>query len=1501
MSRPNPIANALFPFLALAFACALAACTAGTDTTLPDPISDTGITDTGDEAITDPSDDPVADTGDQIDTGIDGDQGGEDAADAADTADTPSLEPRCNGRAVETYDEGNSQWKESEVCERTERCVDGACEDLPDGFAEACTDGACASDELTCIDDLCVSHEAGDEGTECWGDAECLSNLLCARRGFCQDGDVGDLCLDDDDCALDLAPYCSPDGACQLGAAGDGCADDLDCADDLYCADAVSECRDGSTGDHCDATDDCVDVDNICTGDPAVCTPRVKDDPCAAEDECPGELYCAGDVCQDGAEDDFCNLTSDCDEVDNICKGPPAICQPRAAFDACTDDDDECPDDLYCANSLCQDGSTSHFCDTTEDCDEPSDVCTGDPGVCTSSAKGDDCTGDEECPGEVLYCSNDICQDGASGDFCDETADCLEADDICRGDPGRCLNRVEPEECAGDNECPAADGLYCASNEGVCRDGSSGDQCDLTADCDVLEDTCKGTPLICDTRVLGDPCVSDDAECPGDIYCANLLCQDGTTGQFCDLTADCDEDNDICKGSPAICQDRVEPDACAGDNECPDGLYCASNDGKCRDGSHGDPCDLEADCDVLTDTCKGDTPVCATRIAGDECSESDDECPGAMYCTEELCWDGSTGDPCRTTDDCKETWDVCDQTTSDCRNRDEADACDGNTQCPDGWYCPTSVDQCRDGSTGDECDDTADCDEADDICRDDGDGFLCVDRLLGDACTIDDECPGAMHCSNDHCAPSLAVDGGLMDFAYIPAGSFWMGSPDGDCPEGYPGDCIVEPGRQSEELLHEVTLTRPFFLAQTEVTRGQWSEQCTEDPSWGTCTSSDCPVNSINWWEAIAYVNALSVSEGLDPCYVLEGCDSSVPGTDIECSHVTVLAPNQNPFLCLGYRLATEAEWEYAYRAETTTTFHNGAIDGAKLACETPSDLETIAWYCANAEGATHSVEGKASNVWNLFDMSGNVTEWVWDLYGGYGYPPVAQTDPLGSDGEFSDNRVYRGGGRYSDAQNCRAARRDNAGPSVINAQRGFRPARTVWPGHCYDDVVNADESDVDCGGSCRPCPPGTVTSAVSFGSDELDYVYGMAADWAGNVYVTGQFKGDLTIGGDTWAHQGNGDIYIASFASDGEYRWSHAYGNTSTDEGRGVAVAGDGTVHLVGRCKGTIDFGDASRACPGDGGAFWVSYTSGGDVIASRVYGASGARAVAYGIAIDSSNNVVITGDFSDGPVNFGGDDLVWAGSSDVFVASFTSSGTHSWSRCFGGSGSDRGQSIAVDGDGNVYVTGYFEETMNVGGVSDLGAVGAYDVFVTSYTSANGYRWAHAFGDTGYDEGKAIAVTGGEALVAGHFYGSVFAGEYELTSAGGADIFLAGFDAATGDQERAAQYGGTGGDTAYAMVRDAAGNIYVGGGFEDTVSFGGEDLIEAGSTDAYVAAFDSNLVHLWSKAFSNGLSTDRVYALSVNDSARVYAGAIFGETVDYGSFSLTSVGSFDVAVLGFD
>jgi len=267
----------------------------------------------------------------------------------------------------------------------------------------------------------------------------------------------------------------------------------------------------------------------------------------------------------------------------------------------------------------------------------------------------------------------------------------------------------------------------------------------------------------------------------------------------------------------------------------------------------------------------------------------------------------------------------------------------------------------------------------------------------------------AFGCSNSN--PTTPDNNGFdlkIEMRLIPAGSFRMGNV-----TYYPY------GESDEEPVHRVTLTRPFFMSRTEVTQEQYEAVMGVNPS--IFRGEDYPVERISWYDAIAFCNALSTLEGRDTCYTGRG-------VNIVCD-----------FSANGYRLPTEAEWEYACRAGTESDFHTGNISQAGEPLSDPA-LDMAGWYRANSNDKLQPVGMKNPNGFGLCDMHGNVSEWCWDWYGNY--PASSAMDPRGPNAGIY--RVHRGGSWHDSPGLCRSANRGVGYP--VSKDYGFRVVRTHSP-----------------------------------------------------------------------------------------------------------------------------------------------------------------------------------------------------------------------------------------------------------------------------------------------------------------------------------------------------------------------------------------------------------------------------------------------------------------------
>jgi len=265
------------------------------------------------------------------------------------------------------------------------------------------------------------------------------------------------------------------------------------------------------------------------------------------------------------------------------------------------------------------------------------------------------------------------------------------------------------------------------------------------------------------------------------------------------------------------------------------------------------------------------------------------------------------------------------------------------------------------------------------------------------------------------------VSPGAIEMASIPAGTFIMGSP------------TSEPEREDNETQHSVTLSS-FKMSKYQVTQEQYQAVMGSNPSYNSSppageTQGKLPVEGVSWYDAIIFYNKLSMLEGLSPAYRISGStDPAVWGTVPTSSNATwnavEIVAGSN-----GYRLPTEAQWEYACRAGTTTAYNTG---------DTISDNTGWWWHQGDLLRKKHEVGLKPANAWGLYDMHGNVWEWCWDWYGTY--PSTSQTDPKGA--AAGSHRVARGGSYNSNGLYLRSSCRGYYVPYGRYNDIGFRLVR---------------------------------------------------------------------------------------------------------------------------------------------------------------------------------------------------------------------------------------------------------------------------------------------------------------------------------------------------------------------------------------------------------------------------------------------------------------------------
>jgi formylglycine-generating enzyme required for sulfatase activity len=258
-----------------------------------------------------------------------------------------------------------------------------------------------------------------------------------------------------------------------------------------------------------------------------------------------------------------------------------------------------------------------------------------------------------------------------------------------------------------------------------------------------------------------------------------------------------------------------------------------------------------------------------------------------------------------------------------------------------------------------------------------------------------------------------------LDLVFVEGGTFAM------------GDSTAE-AQSNEKPVHQMEIGS-FYISKYEITQKQWQDVMEVNPAY--FKGEYLPVERISWYDAIEFCNTLSQKEGLTPVYTLN--DDKVDTNNLCAADNLKLTIIAN-FSADGYRLPTEAEWEFAAR---------GGIQSSGYKYCAANDIEQAAWYDSNSEGKTHSVGRKLANELGIYDMSGSVWEWCWDWYGSDYYSNYYHHNqskyPAGP--ISGEQRVLRGGSWITDAEHCRISYRYSDKPNNnIYAEYGLRPVRVV-------------------------------------------------------------------------------------------------------------------------------------------------------------------------------------------------------------------------------------------------------------------------------------------------------------------------------------------------------------------------------------------------------------------------------------------------------------------------
>lgn len=400
----------------------------------------------------------------------------------------------------------------------------------------------------------------------------------------------------------------------------------------------------------------------------------------------------------------------------------------------------------------------------------------------------------------------------------------------------------------------------------------------------------------------------------------------------------------------------------------------------------------------------------------------------------------------------------------------------------------------------------------------------------------------------------------------------------------------------------------------------------------------------------------------------------------------------------------------------------------------------------------------------------------------------------------------------------------------------------------------------IGCGGSGSGSAGGfTIQSAwegtKQAGTTSFDFGWGNTVDKNGNVFVTGGTGGSLD--GNTSA--GDLDMILVKYNAAGEKQWTRQLGTAAEDTGNAVAVDASGNIYVVGTTLG--DLGGPHEGNADEYDIFLVKYNTEGTEQWRRRLGTPEVDDAPC-VAVDDTGNIYVSGTtYGDMDGDLGGTN---AGNFDIFLVKYNAAGEKQWTRQLGTEYSDECYSIAVDTNGNIYMTGLTYGNLD----GKIMAGGNFDVFLVKYNAAGEKQWTELLGTPSDEYGYGVATdAGGNVYVTG-----VTSGHLEGTNAGGTDMFLAKYNT-SGVKQWTRQLGTTSDDDGWGVAVDANGNIFVAGDTYGAL----EENTSAGDWDAFLVKYNTSGTRQWIRQFGTD-SEDVAYGVKTDSGGNAFVtGYTFG------------------------
>ncbi len=413
---------------------------------------------------------------------------------------------------------------------------------------------------------------------------------------------------------------------------------------------------------------------------------------------------------------------------------------------------------------------------------------------------------------------------------------------------------------------------------------------------------------------------------------------------------------------------------------------------------------------------------------------------------------------------------------------------------------------------------------------------------------------------------------------------------------------------------------------------------------------------------------------------------------------------------------------------------------------------------------------------------------------------------------------------------------------------------------------------------------------ARSIASSSSTYPEDMELDGAGNVLVTGYFNSDIVFeGGPSFNSTGSNDAYVAKHDSDGNLIWAKAFSGSSSDLGKAIAVDSAGNVTVAGYTNSSPMIIDGvSLSSYGSTDIFIAQFNASGQLNWAKRFGSANSD-IPYDVAVDGAGNIYMVGYYS-GDMNFGGGNLPYYGATNSYVVKLDSSGNHLWSKAFiSYGGGTYAKQVAVDSAGSVIVGGYYYSDMEVEGEPLFNPFGGWSApYLAKYDSAGNKMWARAYSAMEGDI-TAMALDGSGNIHVTGYYSDMMDWGGGILPMGWFTVYIAKLDG-NGDHIWSKGGFSSSDSYSHGITVDQSGNVYLSGYFYMQLNLGGDTFYDDWIGTGFLGKFASNGSHLWSTSYRSDTNQQvNGRQIKADSDGRVVFSGIYYQQMTFGSTTLTT------------